>query len=58
MDGWDSEEETGASATGTAANPTNNEGPNNSASQSNTWSIKLFLFIQFSQIFLYIKIHL
>jgi len=36
MDGWDSEEETGASASGTAANPTNNEGPSNNASQSNT----------------------
>ena len=33
MDGWDSEEETGASATGTASNPTNNEGPNNNPSK-------------------------
>jgi hypothetical protein len=36
MDGWDSEEETGASAVGTTANSTNNEGPNNNASQSNS----------------------
>jgi hypothetical protein len=35
MDGWDSEEETGASAAGTAPG-TNNEGPNNNSSQSNT----------------------
>jgi hypothetical protein len=36
MDGWDSEEETGASAAATNANSTSNEGPNNNASQSNS----------------------